>query len=169
MIYLDFPVRRRSARLMLCRPFGTALACAALLAAMPAHAAASAEAAIAVPWLAQPEMDRRALVPSADLFGGDASLIAELFAQASGSRFQTDRRGREISDQEHAKDRRDRGQNKSFDELFQRARMVGRGEYIGVEPDISNNIYRFKFMRTSGKVVWVDMDGQSGRVVAERD
>lgn len=95
--------------------------------------------------------------------------MPERIAQASPGRFPVERRSREISDQEHAKDRRDRGQNKSFDELFQRARTVGRGEYLGVEPDISSNTYRFKFMRTSGKVVWVDMDGQTGRVVAERE
>ncbi len=94
------------------------------------------------------------------------------FRQASSGAAQLGPPGRpprEISDQEHAKNKRDRGQNKEFDELFSRARSVGRGEYLGVEPDISSNIYRFKFMRPGGKVVWVDMDGRTGRVIAEQD
>lgn len=77
--------------------------------------------------------------------------------------------GREVSDQEHARYQRESGQNRSFEELFRRASGVGRGEYLGVEPDISRNIYRFKFMRPGGNVVWVDMDGRTGRVIAERD
>ncbi len=79
------------------------------------------------------------------------------------------RPAREVSDQEHAKERRDTGQNKRFEDLFSRARSVGRGEYLGVEPDISSNIYRFKFMRPTGQVVWVDMDGRTGQVLAKRD
>ncbi|MCG2840158.1 hypothetical protein L6Q21_04060 [Sandaracinobacter sp. RS1-74] len=76
--------------------------------------------------------------------------------------------GREISDQEHARNQRESGQNRSFDELYRRASSIGRGEYLGVEPDISRNIYRFKFMRPSGNVVWVDMDGRTGRELAVR-
>ena len=76
--------------------------------------------------------------------------------------------GREISDQEHARYQRESGQNRSFEELFRRASSIGRGEYLGVEPDISRNIYRFKFMRPSGNVVWVDMDGRTGRELAVR-
>lgn len=78
------------------------------------------------------------------------------------------RQSREISDQEHAWNSRQSGQNRSFQELYGRAQTVGRGEYLGVEPDISRNVYRFKFMRAGGKVVWVDMDGRTGKVLAER-
>jgi hypothetical protein len=78
------------------------------------------------------------------------------------------RQSREVSDQEHARISRKSGQNRSFEELYGRAQSVGRGEYLGVEPDISRNIYRFKFMRPGGKVVWVDMDGRTGKVLAER-
>jgi hypothetical protein len=74
---------------------------------------------------------------------------------------------REVADHEHARDDRQRGQNRSFEELYGRARSVGRGEYLGVEPDISRNIYRFKFLRANGKVIWVDMDGRTGKVIAE--
>lgn len=77
-------------------------------------------------------------------------------------------RSREISDQEHAKDRSESGQMRPFRELYGRASAIGRGEYLGVEPDISRDIYRFKFMRADGKVVWVDMDGRTGRVLSAR-
>ncbi len=77
-------------------------------------------------------------------------------------------RGREVSDQEHARYQRESGQNRSFEELFRRASSIGRGEYLGVEPDISSNVYRFKFRRPSGNVVWVDMDGRTGRELAVR-
>lgn len=77
-------------------------------------------------------------------------------------------RSREVSDQEHAKSRRESGQNRSFEELYGRASAVGRGEYLGVEPDISRNIYRFKFMRSGGNVIWVDMDGRTGKVISAR-
>jgi hypothetical protein len=107
------------------------------------------------------------------LAAGLLALVTPAHAQRAQFQGRSDRfpppQGREISDQEHAKYRRDSGQNRSFDELFQRARSVGRGEYLGVEPDISSNIYRFKFMRPSGNVVWVDMDSRTGRVLAERE
>lgn len=76
--------------------------------------------------------------------------------------------GRAISDQEHARAQREQGQNQSFEELLRRASEVGRGQYLGVEPDISRNIYRFKFMRPGGNVVWVDIDGRTGRELAVR-
>lgn len=87
-----------------------------------------------------------------------------LQAERGGPRVQ----GREVSDQEHARYQRESGQNRSFEELYRRASSIGRGEYLGVEPDISRNIYRFKFMRSSGNVVWVDMDGRTGRELAVR-
>jgi hypothetical protein len=56
-----------------------------------------------------------------------------------------------------------------FEDLLKAAQARGRGEYIGVEPDISRNVYRFKFMRAGGNVVWVDVDGRTARVLAEQD
>lgn len=73
-----------------------------------------------------------------------------------------------VSDQEHARTQREQGQNRSFEELLRRASEIGRGQYLGVEPDISRNVYRFKFMRPGGNVVWVDIDGRSGRELAVR-
>ncbi len=77
--------------------------------------------------------------------------------------------GRAISDQDHARSRIQSGENRSFEELLGSARRVGRGEFLAVEPDISTNIYRFKFMRPTGNMIWVDVDGRTGRIIAERD
>jgi hypothetical protein len=74
---------------------------------------------------------------------------------------------RPVSEQDIVREGTHTGELKPLGELMPRAQAVGRGEYLGVEHDISSNIYRFKFMRSSGNVVWVDMDGRSGKVVAE--
>jgi hypothetical protein len=78
-------------------------------------------------------------------------------------------RGRVVSDHDHARQSTRAGENRGFEELMRSAQARGRGEYLGVEPDIDRNIYRFKFLRSGGNVVWVDVDGRTGRVVAERD
>jgi uncharacterized membrane protein YkoI len=78
-------------------------------------------------------------------------------------------RGRAVADHDHARDSTRAGENRGFEELMRSAQSRGRGEYLGVEPDIDRNIYRFKFLRSGGNVVWVDVDGRTGRVVAERD
>jgi uncharacterized membrane protein YkoI len=74
---------------------------------------------------------------------------------------------RQTAEQDRAHSQRERGELKSFDELLPRAqRAAGASDYIGVEPDISRMTYRFKFMRHDGRVVWVDMDGRTARVLA---
>jgi hypothetical protein len=78
-------------------------------------------------------------------------------------------RGRPVSDHDHARETARAGENRGFDELMRSAQSRGRGEYLGVEPDIGRNVYRFKFLRSGGNVVWVDVDGRTGRVIAERD
>jgi hypothetical protein len=78
-------------------------------------------------------------------------------------------RGRPVSDHDHARQTARAGENRGFDELMRSAQSRGRGEYLGVEPDIGRNVYRFKFLRSGGNVVWVDVDGRTGRVIAERD
>jgi uncharacterized membrane protein YkoI len=78
-------------------------------------------------------------------------------------------RGRPVSDHDHARQSARTGENPGFDELMRSAQSRGRGEYLGVEPDIGRNVYRFKFLRAGGNVVWVDVDGRTGRVIAERD
>lgn len=89
-----------------------------------------------------------------------AAAIAVVVAGAGAAAAQAETR--HISDQEHAWMQRRDGQSRSFEELLVRAGQVGRGQYIGVEPDISRNVYRFKFRRDNGIVVWVDMDGRTG-------
>lgn len=95
-------------------------------------------------------------------------LVAEsaAFAAPPTAIYRVQSRG--ISDQEHARSQREQGQNRSFEELLRRASDIGRGQYLGVEPDISRNVYRFKFMRPGGNIVWVDIDGRTGRELAVR-
>ena len=40
--------------------------------------------------------------------------------------------------------------------------FMGGADYLG--PELNGTIYRFKFMR-DGRVIWVDVDGQSGRII----
>jgi hypothetical protein len=75
---------------------------------------------------------------------------------------------REVSEQEHAMRRREAGQLRPFDELLARARSVGQGEYLGVEPDLATSTYRFKFLRPGANVIWVDVDGRTGQIVSAR-
>ena len=78
-------------------------------------------------------------------------------------------RGRPVSDHDQARMSTRSGENLGFEQLMRSAQTRGRGEYLGVEPDISRNVYRFKFLRPGGNVVWVDVDGRTGRVVSERE
>jgi len=78
-------------------------------------------------------------------------------------------RGRAVADHDHARESTRAGENRGFQELMRSAQSRGRGEYLGVEPDIDRNIYRFKFLRSGGNVVWVDVDGRTGRVISERE
>ena len=40
--------------------------------------------------------------------------------------------------------------------------FMGGADYLG--PELNGVTYRFKFMR-NGRVIWVDVDGQSGRIL----
>jgi hypothetical protein len=44
--------------------------------------------------------------------------------------------------------------------------QMGGAEYLGPELDVESSRYRLKFMRR-GRVIWVDVDGRSGRVVGK--
>jgi hypothetical protein len=44
--------------------------------------------------------------------------------------------------------------------------QMGGAEYLGPELDGASSRYRLKFMRR-GRVIWVDVDGKSGRVVGK--
>ncbi|WP_028969847.1 hypothetical protein [Sphingomonas sp. URHD0057] len=39
---------------------------------------------------------------------------------------------------------------------------MGGADYLG--PEFNGGVYRFKFMR-NGRVIWVDVDGQTGRII----
>ncbi len=77
--------------------------------------------------------------------------------------------GREVSDQDHEIKRRQQGEIMPMENLLRSAQRAGRGEYLGVEPNISSNRYRFKFMRPGSNVVWVDVDARTGQVVSVRE
>jgi hypothetical protein len=40
--------------------------------------------------------------------------------------------------------------------------FMGGADYLG--PELNGDVYRFKFMQ-NGRVIWVDVDGQSGRII----
>jgi hypothetical protein len=42
--------------------------------------------------------------------------------------------------------------------------QMGGAQYIGVDFDSSTGIYTLKFLR-NGDVIWVDVDGRSGRII----
>jgi hypothetical protein len=69
------------------------------------------------------------------------------------------------SGQEAASQRRQRGQNLPVREIERRVvpRMPG-AQYLGFDYDPSSDIYTLKFLR-NGSVIWVDVDGRSGRIL----
>lgn len=42
---------------------------------------------------------------------------------------------------------------------------MGGAQYIGVELDLNSGIYTLKFLR-NGSVIWVDVDGRTGQILA---
>jgi hypothetical protein len=90
------------------------------------------------------------------------------FAQASGQS-RGGYRQQPVREQDVARERVQKGELWRLDDLLDRARQVGGGEYMGVEPQGMGDRYRFKFRRTGGSVVWVDMDGRTGEVLAVRN
>ncbi|MFN7173475.1 MAG: PepSY domain-containing protein [Thermaurantiacus tibetensis] len=73
---------------------------------------------------------------------------------------------RPVSDQDMARTGRERGEILPLDVLMSRAQRYGRGDFLGVET--GSFVYRFKFRRPAGEVVWVDLDSRSGNLVALR-
>lgn len=69
------------------------------------------------------------------------------------------------NDQKSAREEMQAGRNMSIREIERRVipRMQGY-EYLGFEYDSAAQAYRFKFIR-EGKVVWVDVDPQSARIL----
>ena len=55
------------------------------------------------------------------------------------------------------------GRLKTLPELERRVLpFMNGGDYLG--PELNGGVYRFKFMR-NGRVIWVDVDGQTGRII----
>lgn len=44
--------------------------------------------------------------------------------------------------------------------------MAGEGTYVGVTPGPREGTYRMQFLRKDGKVIWVDVDGKTGDIIA---
>jgi uncharacterized membrane protein YkoI len=45
-------------------------------------------------------------------------------------------------------------------------REMGDATYVGVASSPREGIYRLQFLREDGKVVWVDVDGKTGNIIA---
>ncbi|WP_431468937.1 hypothetical protein [Sphingosinithalassobacter sp. LHW66-3] len=75
--------------------------------------------------------------------------------------------GMQDASQARATVRQERGQNLPAREIERRIVPRMRGaQYLGFDYDPETNIYTLKFLR-DGSVIWVDVDGRSGRVVRQ--
>lgn len=46
-------------------------------------------------------------------------------------------------------------------------REMGReASYVGVAPSPRDGVYRMQFLRNDGVVIWVDVDGKTGNIIA---
>lgn len=43
---------------------------------------------------------------------------------------------------------------------------MGDATYVGVAPSPREGVYRMQFLRKDGKVLWVDVDGKTGNIIA---
>lgn len=87
---------------------------------------------------------------------------------ASARPLRADREWGQDRSQGAASQRRQLGQNLPVREIERRVipRMPG-AQYLGFDYDPSSDIYTLKFLR-DGSVIWVDVDGRSGRIVGRR-
>jgi hypothetical protein len=68
-------------------------------------------------------------------------------------------------DQDDAYENARTGRIRPLPEIEQRvSRDMGGASYLGPEYDAGSDRYRLKYMR-QGSVIWVDVDGRTGRVV----
>ena len=44
--------------------------------------------------------------------------------------------------------------------------MANEGSYVGVAHSPREGVYRMQFMRKDGRVIWVDVDGKTGEIIA---
>ena len=70
-------------------------------------------------------------------------------------------------DQQNARRSMLDGQVMPFSVIKRRVeREMGDATYVGVAPPPREGIYRLQFLRQDGKVVWVDVDGKTGNIIA---
>lgn len=92
-------------------------------------------------------------------------LAAGLIAATPALPAQTDAQSRPRSDQDAALEARMQGRILPVREIERRVLPQMRGsQYLGFDFEAGTRIYTLKFMR-DGNVVWVHVDGASGRVV----
>lgn len=44
--------------------------------------------------------------------------------------------------------------------------MANEASYVGVAPPPREGVYRMQFLRKDGRVIWVDVDGKTGNIIA---
>ena len=44
--------------------------------------------------------------------------------------------------------------------------MQDEATYVGIAPSPREGIYRMQFLRKDGRVIWVDVDGKTGNIIA---
>ncbi len=94
---------------------------------------------------------------AAPAFMVSGALVGEALAQSRGGAFQ--------DEQASAREQMQAGRNMSIREIERRIlpQMAG-DEYIGFEYDPAASAYRLKFIR-DGRVIWVDVDARTARVL----
>lgn len=101
----------------------------------------------------------RTLLLAAALAGGFTSVPA-LAERPRPSPAQMNSPGR---DADRAFEATREGRSMPLPKLEQRVLpFMGGADYLG--PELNGDVYRFKFMR-DGRVIWVDVDAQSGRIL----
>jgi len=88
-----------------------------------------------------------------------------VLALTAASARDTHRDGRQDGGQEAASQRRQQGGLLPVREIERRViPTMGGAQYLGFLFDPQTNIYTLKFLR-NGSVIWVDVDGRTGRIV----
>ena len=106
----------------------------------------------------------RTLVLAAALAGGLSSTPALADpARDRGAQPPRDRGAQPPREQERAWEATREGRSMPLPQLERRVMpMMGGADYLG--PEMNGDTYRFKFMQ-NGRVIWVDVDGQTGRII----
>ncbi|WP_406701410.1 hypothetical protein [Sphingomonas caeni] len=90
--------------------------------------------------------------------------LSALALTAAGARM-PDRYGHQDGGQEAASRGRQQNQLLPVREIERRVKpMMGDAQYLGFLFDPQTSVYTLKFLR-NGSVIWVDVDGRSGRII----